>query len=106
MKIIAEATFWSAKLGLETHLARMSYAEIRAFQPLDERVQTNKTARSVLIDEVCKKMMSQAMSHETSFALGQAAWCVYVRTNTFEKMQEEERVYEAQQTTFPLSSHL
>ena len=42
-------------------------------------------------------MVEPAMSHEASFALGQAAWCVYARTNTFEKIQDEGRAYDAQQ---------
>lgn len=99
LELVAEATFWSVQLGLETHLAKMSYAEIREFQPLDERFQDNITRRSALIDEVYKKMLAPAMSHEASYALGQAAWCVYVRTNTLEKMRREERAYEAQQRT-------
>jgi hypothetical protein len=36
LELVAEATFWSVKLGLEPLLAKMSYAEIRGFHPLEE----------------------------------------------------------------------
>jgi hypothetical protein len=98
IEAIAEATFWSVQLGLEPHLAKMSYAEIRKFQPLQERTFEN-TERSKLIKDVCAKLMKPAMSHEASYALGQAAWAVYVHHNSFAKMQEEGDAYDSGQTS-------
>ncbi len=97
LELVAEATFWSVKLGLEEHLAKMSYEEIRKFQPLKERF-LKTTERSVLINEVCKKLTKPATSHEASYALGQAAWCVYIHHNTFKKVEDEEKTYASTQT--------
>ncbi|MCX7114508.1 MAG: hypothetical protein NTW08_01130 [Gammaproteobacteria bacterium] len=79
----------------------MSYAEIRKFQPLGERF-SKETERARLINDVCAKLVKPAMSHEASFALGQAAWCVYVHHNSFEKMKEEE-AYDLGESSRPTS---
>lgn len=100
LELMAEATFWSVKLGLDTHLAKMTYREIREFHPLEERF-GNKTERSILIDEVCKKLVKPAWSHEASFALGQAAWCVHVHNNSFKKLKEEEQLYDSPKASSP-----
>jgi hypothetical protein len=97
LELVAEATFWAVKLGLEEHLAKMSYAEIRKFQPLKERFLKN-TERSALINDVCRKLTKPSMSHEASYALGEAAWCVYMHHNTFKKLQDEEKIYDSTQT--------
>lgn len=94
LELMAEATFWSVKLGLEIHLAKMSYEEIRTFHPVMESF-TEETPRARAIEKVCSKLVKPAMSHEASYALGQAAWCVYVHNHTFEKMQEEKGEYES-----------
>ncbi|MDX1900719.1 MAG: hypothetical protein SFW66_01785 [Gammaproteobacteria bacterium] len=94
LELIAEATFWAVKLGLEPHLAEMNYAEIREFQPLAERWE-KMTVRAIFIDDVCNKLTKPGMSHEASYALQQAAWCVYVHKNSLIKLQEEEKSYES-----------
>jgi hypothetical protein len=71
----------------------MSYAEIRSFEPLAER-HFKKTERTDLIDDVCKKLVKPAMSYEASYALGQAAYCIYIHHNSYDKLKEEEKLYE------------
>lgn len=93
MALVAEATYHSALLGLEDHLAKMSYAEIRKFHPLKEMFDA-KTDRASLIKKVSSKMKKPAWSHEASYALQQAAWCVYARHNAPEKRQEDADRYE------------
>lgn len=94
LELVAEATFWSVKLGLEPLLAKMNYAEIRKFKPLSER-HLEKTERTELIDAVCEKMAKPAMSHEASYALGQAAWCIYIHNNSFSELQKQQKLYES-----------
>ena len=94
LEMIAEATFWSIELGLEKHLAQMCYEEIRAFQPLMERL-TKQTPRARAINEVCSKLKKPAMSYEASFALGQAALCVYVHHNSYEQLKTKEATYDS-----------
>ncbi|MBI5448280.1 MAG: hypothetical protein HY939_06095 [Gammaproteobacteria bacterium] len=103
LELVAEATFWSVKLGLEPHLAAMSYAEIRKFQPLNESF-FEETERSKSINDVCDKLVKPAISHEASFALAQAARCVYVHHNSFEKMKEEEANYDLRESSQPTTS--
>lgn len=90
--LTAEATFWSVKLGLDSHLEKMSYKEIRTFRPLMESIM-ERTSRAYAIQDVRSKLVKPAMSHEASYALGQAAWCIYVHNKSYEKMQEEEIEY-------------
>lgn len=94
LELVAEATFWSVKLGLEPLLAKMSYSEIRKFQPLSERF-LETTERTTFINDVCKKLVKPAISFEISYAIGQAAWCVYMHNNSFQKLQEDQTQYES-----------
>jgi hypothetical protein len=60
-----------------------------------ERASPNESERSLLIDDVCKKMVKPAMSHEASYALCKAALCVFVHHHSYNKLQEEENLYES-----------
>lgn len=97
LMLMAEATFWSVHLGLEPLLAEMRFAEIKNFQPLAESMATTQTRRACLIQQVSKKLKQPKMSHEASYALGMAAFCVYARHHSFAKLQEEEKLYETGQ---------
>src|SRR5438105_3247271 len=79
LKLMAEAIFWSVKLGLEPYLAKMTYADIREFEPLAERFSGNASPHNKLINNVCRELAKPATGYETSFALQTAALCVYVR---------------------------
>jgi hypothetical protein len=47
LELVAEATYWTVKLGLEPHLAKMYYMEFMNFKPLEESFR-EKTERSKL----------------------------------------------------------
>mgnify|MGYP003647134022 CR=1 FL=1 len=94
LELVAEATFWSVNLGLDVLMAKMSHAELRIFQPLREKM-LEKTERTQLISAVCDKLVKPAMSHEASFALQQASWCVYIKNNSMDKLQEEDKQYDS-----------
>jgi len=102
LEFTAEATFWSVKLGLEPFLQKMTYAEIREFSPLAECfLMRGYTERAEFIKRVCEKLTKPSMSHEASFALQQAAWCVYVHFNSYERLQKEEELYKSSKSMTP-----
>ena len=95
-ELVAEATFWSVKLGLASLLAKMSYAEIRAFKPLAEGL-CRTTERAILIKQVMDKLERPPYCYEASFALGQAAWAIYARQHTYDTLMEQKTIYEESQ---------
>lgn len=88
LELVAEATFWTVNLGLDKLIAKMSHQEISKFQPMTEGRLTT-TERTTLINKVCDKLTKPAFSFESSYALGQAAWAVYVKNNSYEKLIAE-----------------
>lgn|GEM_PF-4351612 len=100
-ELIAEATYFTVKLGLDVAFERMSYPHVLKFKPLEE-VYSWRTAkdcpwnpgRAELIEAVCEKLKKPTCSFEISYALRQAAWIVYIKENTYKTFQEEEQAYQ------------
>ncbi|MFI4918366.1 MAG: hypothetical protein ACHP65_02305 [Legionellales bacterium] len=95
LELIAEATFWSVELGLDKHLARMSYSELRQFHPLEE-ICTANTDRGKLLKAVDATLKKADMWHEVSNALQQAGWCVFLHNNSFAQMNVAKEAYECE----------
>jgi hypothetical protein len=82
-QLVAEAWFWSKNLGLFDVLTTSgwdTYDMIRAFQPLGimHGMREAPAGLKEKIKLVSNKMVVPSMSHEASYALGQAAWTYFV----------------------------
>lgn len=94
-KLVAEAWFWSKNLGLFDVLTASgwdTYDKIRAFQPLGimHGMREAPAGLKEKIKLVSNKMVVPSMSHEASYALGQAAWTYFVSkigVEEFEKLK-------------------
>lgn len=91
IELVAEATFYSVNLGLDEHFLKMSYSEIREFQLLNEMLLLSE--REKLIRSVLSQLKKPAIIQEAQYAMGQAAWCIYIHHYSYKKLQEENEAY-------------
>jgi len=87
--LIAEATYWIEKLDLAPLLAKLSFAELKAFKPMTECMAGN-TERSRLLAAVCTKLERPKVTSEAAYALREAAWCVFVHQHGYDELKQEE----------------
>ncbi|MDF1684584.1 MAG: hypothetical protein P1U36_07975 [Legionellaceae bacterium] len=99
LRLVSEATFWSVQLGLDVQFSKMSYQEIREFQPYYTHFKQH-TEYTDLINEVFRKLVTPTWSDEAFFAIEKSAWCVYMHHNTFEKLMEETETYDLNASIF------
>ena len=99
LECAAEATYWSVQLGLYKYFQHMNYQEIMAFKPVEEMITiSNKSDRTNLIRKVNSKLTKVSCSFEASYALFQAAWCVYIHHHSFQKLLDEKEAYDLRKT--------
>jgi hypothetical protein len=90
LELMAVATFWSVKLGLEPFLAKLSDVERQEFHPLCPGFFAN-AERTKLIYKLLEKLSKPPFVGQAIHGLELAADCVYVHYNSFEKFQEQNK---------------
>lgn len=91
LTLMSEATYWMAKTGVDDTIKKMTYDQIRNLHPIEERFSGSPLGKE--LDKVAVHMKRPGQSYEASYALGQAAWVVYIRENGWEKKKELDRKY-------------